>query len=100
MTSMMKQYFECQQELEKYGDKSIVLMMVGSFYEAYSVDKIVNDEHIITIENISKVLGIKLTKRNGDKPINKQIHICVECRQFHAETFIKVLQNQIYCSCL
>ena len=72
MTSMMKQYFDCQQELEqKYGEKSIVLMMVGSFYEAYGVDKIVNDEHIITIENVSKILGIKLTKRNGDKPISK-----------------------------
>ena len=96
MTSMMKQYFECQQELEKkYGDKSIVLMMVGSFYEAYGVDKIVNDEHIITIENISKVLGIKLTKRNGDKPISKaNTYMCGMPAYSMPKHLSKLLQNQ------
>ena len=37
--SLIQQYFEYQKELEaKYGEKSIVLMMVGSFYEAYGLE--------------------------------------------------------------
>ena len=45
-------------------------MMVGSFYEAYGVDKIVNDEHTITIENVSKILGIKLIGMDSNRGLN------------------------------
>ena len=93
MTLMMKQYFDCQQELEqKYGEKSIVLMMVGSFYEAYGVDKL--EWHIITIENVSKILGMYQIKRNGDKPISKQIRICGMPAYAMPKHLSKLLQNQ------
>ena len=38
-TAIFDEYFNAQLDLEKeYGPESIVLMMVGSFYEIYGVD--------------------------------------------------------------
>ena len=37
--TLIQQYFQYQQDIEtKYGEKSLVLMMVGSFYEVYGLE--------------------------------------------------------------
>ena len=72
--SMTTQYFEYQRDLEnRYGHKSIVLWMCGSFYETYGLysgkDKISPliqhsiDYQIGNIEEISKIIGNAMTKR-------------------------------------
>lgn len=62
-----EEYFVRQKELEaKYGSESVVLMQVGSFYEAYGVSG-----EIGHAENIGKILSMQVAYKNGrDKPHN------------------------------
>lgn len=57
-------YFEyCKRYTEKYGENTIVLMEVGSFFEAYCVQ---NDEESVgnNIFKMSDLLNIQLTRKN------------------------------------
>ena len=47
---------------KKYGDKTVVLMEVGSFFEIYGVDNA--KEKIVNIKEITEVLNITLSKKN------------------------------------
>jgi len=65
-TPLLKEYIESQKKLEeKYGERSVVLMMVGSFYEIYGYDcaklKCGN------LSMISEILGIAKTLKNKSK---------------------------------
>ena len=65
-TPLLKEYIECQNKLEeKYGKRSVVLMMVGSFYEIYGYDcaKI----KCGNLGMISEILGIAKTLKNKSK---------------------------------
>ncbi len=70
-TNLIDQYFELQIEfLNKYGENTIVLMQVGSFFEAYSVDNSV--EKIGDLKTICDLLNIQLSRRNKNiKEINR-----------------------------
>lgn len=61
------EYYKVQQELEEaYGPQSIVLMMVGSFYEIYGVD-LPNAEppvHIGKAEEAHSILGMNMTMKS------------------------------------
>ena len=85
MTSMTKQYFDIQKSLEfKYGEKSVVVWMCGSFYEVYGlytgVDKVRSakgkvltnqcTEQIGNLEHICMILGINMTKRSKDRDLS------------------------------
>ena len=78
--TLIQQYFQYQQDIEaKYGEKSLVLMMVGSFYEVYGLevgqDKVSRrntvkcEEQVGNLEQVSKLLGIIMTKKSKDKPL-------------------------------
>jgi len=56
-------YFELQRYFEsKYGENSVVIMEIGSFFEIYEVD---NDEMKIgKAKEIAQLLNIQLTKKN------------------------------------
>ena len=45
----------------KYGDKCIVLMQVGSFFELYSIDDSITDNDIY---NIADICNIQIAKKN------------------------------------
>ena len=61
--SLIKEYKAKNKSLqEKYGDKSVVLMMVGSFYEIYSDD-------FNNVSQITNILNILLTRKNKKKPV-------------------------------
>lgn len=73
--SIYQEYYDAQKDLEKkYGNRSVVLMQVGSFYEAYGVN-MPNNKPPIKIghtEEISDVLGMQIAYKNGrDKPHTK-----------------------------
>ena len=56
-------YFKYQNNYElKYGQNSIVLMEVGSFFEMYGIDN--DDEKIGDLYNIGNLLNIIVTRRN------------------------------------
>jgi len=60
---LIDDYFDYQIKYQcKYGDKTIVLMQVGSFFEAYGVDNFT--EKIGDLQKITELLNIQLTRRN------------------------------------
>lgn len=75
---MMTQYFLHQQALEeKYGKKSLVLMMVGSFYEAYSFCTPWASSNVGNVEEIGKIFGTVVTRRNKEKSLAfENPHMC------------------------
>jgi len=64
---LVKDYFDIHKFYENiYGkDKIIILMQVGSFYEAYCTDN-----EGINLINLSQKLDINCTKKNGNLPIS------------------------------
>jgi DNA mismatch repair protein MutS len=73
--SIYQEYYDAQKELEKkYGQRSIVLMQVGSFYEAYGVNLLHSNPPIKIghTEEISDILSMQIAYKNGrDKPHSK-----------------------------
>jgi DNA mismatch repair protein MutS len=60
---LIDDYFTYQIDYQhKYGNKTIVLMQVGSFFEAYGVDNYT--EKIGDLQRITELLNIQLTRRN------------------------------------
>jgi DNA mismatch repair protein MutS len=75
MTNLLNEYYELQLNLEKkYGKLSVILMEVGSFYEIYGVNNA--KTNIGNIDEISKLLGIQLTKKDKKEPESKK---CINC---------------------
>jgi len=62
---MHDEYFACLEKYEeKYGPRTIVLYMVGSFYEMYGID---NDrEKIGHLHEICEFLNIQVTRKNKE----------------------------------
>lgn len=62
---MIDEYFNIYNEKSKeYGDKTCVLMMVGSFYEVYSIDN--EKEKIGNAYELSKILNMTYANKNGN----------------------------------
>lgn len=62
---MMDSYFEFQRSIEeKYGSQSVILMMVGSFYEIYEYN------HIGKAQHLSSILNLSLTKKDKKKELS------------------------------
>ncbi len=60
---LIDDYFVYQIDYQKkYGDKTLTLMQVGSFFEAYGVNNF--DEKIGDLQKITELLNIQLTRRN------------------------------------
>lgn len=61
--SLITEYFNYLEEYSKmYGENTIILMQVGSFYEIYSVNN--KNEKIGNAEEVSQLLNIQLTRKN------------------------------------
>lgn len=68
-------YFDIQNEYElKYGNDTVVLMQVGSFYEAYATSSQGK------AGDVAKACNMILTSKNKKEAIASAIPICVECR--------------------
>ena len=64
--NMIDEYFEYyKQFIKKYGRQVAIFMEVGAFYEAYSVES--DYETVGNARELSELMDIKLTKRNGNK---------------------------------
>ncbi len=63
MTSVASEYFKIYSEyFEKYGEKTAVLMQIGSFFEVMGIDN--ETEKIGNAEELSRILNIILTRKN------------------------------------
>ena len=68
MGSILKEYKKYQQELvKKYGEQSVVLLQVGSFYEIYGVEN-----NFGKTVQVSKILNILQTLKNKSLPHSMQ----------------------------
>ncbi len=63
MASVVSEYLKIFYEYsELYGDDTVVLMQVGSFYEMYGIDN--DEEKVGNVQEVSRLLNVVLTKRN------------------------------------
>jgi DNA mismatch repair protein MutS len=64
---MYKEYIELYQTYtKKYGAKTAIFMMVGSFYELYDIQNAETGETQANVREIVDYLGIQLTNKKGD----------------------------------
>jgi DNA mismatch repair protein MutS len=62
-------YFELQTEFEKkYGEKTVVFMEIGTFFEVYQVDATDDAPQIGKAKEMAELLNIQLTKKNKSLP--------------------------------
>ena len=69
MTSLIEDYFEyTKKHMNEYGEKCIVLMMVGAFYEMYGIRE-KGGNNIITmseIENVCNICELAVKQKSHD----------------------------------
>lgn len=96
MTSpLLKKYIDYQKKInDMYPNNSIVLIMVGSFYNAYEFD--CNQLKIGHASDISKILNIQLTRNNKKKPHNMSNPIMCGFPVHTISRNISTLINQNY----
>ena len=101
--SLINTYLKLTKEYEdKYGERTVILMMVGSFYEIYG-EKILNKDGSISIsgsriEEISKICDLKIaTKVPGivmagftEKKIDKYLYKIQE----EGYTIVVIIQDE------
>ena len=82
---------------EKYGEKSIVLMQVGSFFESYAVD---NENESINIDNLNKIcdlMNIQISRKNKNIIKNSRSNpLMAGFPIFAIDKFIQILLNHNY----
>lgn len=90
-----EKYFLLQQKYEKkYGTKTVVLMEMGSFMEIYGLD--FEDEKIGHIEEITEILNISCTKKNGKLPHSKNNPLMAGVNTSAVSKYIKILLEHNY----
>jgi len=68
---MFKEYIELYKTYtQKYGSKTAIFLMVGSFYELYDIQNIETGETECNIREIVDYLGIQLSTKKGEFPDN------------------------------
>jgi DNA mismatch repair protein MutS len=94
--SMLEEYYELQIKLEKkYGELSVVLFEVGSFYEIYGVKT--NRTYICkNIDEIAKILGIQLTKKDKKEQHSKSNPYLVGFPNVSLHKYLTKLVNNQY----
>jgi len=64
---MYKEYIELYHTYtQKYGPKTAIFLMVGSFYELYDIQDIETGETQANVREIVDYLGIQLSTKKGD----------------------------------
>ena len=82
---------------QKYGDKTVILMQVGSFFEAYAID---NETEKINVENLNQIcdlMNIQISRKNKNNIINSRSNpLMAGFPLFAIEKFIQILMNNGY----
>ncbi len=94
---ILKEYIKYHDDnVKKYGENTVVLMQVGSFYEIYSVQ---NDTINVgaDIYKLADILGIQVVRRNKSIPeINYDNFLMSGWNMYATEKFQKILLNNNY----
>ena len=97
--SLIKQYFkETKSLMEKYGERSIVFMQVGSFYEVYAYkNKAQNRIYGSAIEEFKTVCDFHVSEKKGIKTDNENVAVLMAgFPEYQIEKYVSVLQEHKY----
>ena len=82
---------------EKYGDKTVILMQVGSFFEAYAID---NEKEKVNIDNLNQIcdlMNIQISRKSKSVIENSRSNpLMAGFPLFAIEKFIQILMNHGY----
>ena len=94
---ILKEYIKYHDEnIKKYGENTVVLMQVGSFYEIYSVQ---NEKLNLgaDIYQLADILGIQVVRRNKSiREITLENFLMSGWNMYATEKFQKILLNHNY----
>ena len=85
----------------KYGDRTIVLMQVGHFYECYGVDNDIEKSNSANLYRLSDVLDIQLTRKNKNiKENSRKNPLMIGVNIYSVDKYIQMLLNNNYTTIL
>lgn len=92
---MLQEYFNYQKDANnKYGEKSVVFMEVGSFFEVYELD--LENIKIGKTKEIGKILNLQVTKKNKSKQHSQKNAYMVGFPNHSVHKFISKLMEYNY----
>ena len=96
--SVIQSYFKETSQLEnKYGDQSLVLMMVGSFYEVYGYkNKITGEVYGSNIEEFARICDFNISEKKGIKCKDKEVILMAGFPEYQIEKYIAKLQEHSF----
>ena len=85
----------------KYGERTIVLMQVGHFYECYGVDNLEEQSNSANLYRLSDILDIQLTRKNKNiKESSRKNPLMIGVNIYSIDKYIQMLLNNNYTSIL
>ena len=96
--ALIKEYFELtQQYLAKYGENTILLMQVGSFFEVYALlDKSTGSISCSKIEDFSRICDLNIAEKNS--LIGKEAVLMAGFKDIGIDKYVKKIQEAGYTS--
>ena len=90
-TPMLEEYFMLQRDSQyKYGDKTVVCMQVGAFYEMYEIDN-----QLGKAKELANILNIQITKKNKSKEHSPKNPFLIGIPIYSVDKFInKMIQHK------
>jgi len=86
---------------KKYGNRTIVLMQVGHFYECYGVDNDIEKSNSNNLYTLSNILDIQLTRKNKNiKDNSRKNPLMIGVNIYSIDKYIQLLLNNNYTSVL
>jgi DNA mismatch repair protein MutS len=86
---------------KKYGDRTIVLMQVGHFYECYGVDNVEEQTNSKNLYRLTDILDIQLTRKNKNiKENSRKNPLMIGVNIYSIDKYIQILLNNNYTSVL
>ena len=86
---------------KKYGDRTIVLMQVGHFYECYGVDNAEEQTNSANLYRLSNILDIQMTRKNKNiKETSRKNPLMIGVNIYSIDKYIQILLNNNYTSVL
>ena len=86
---------------KKYGDRTIVLMQVGHFYECYGVDNAEEKTNSANLYRLTDILDIQLTRKNKNiKENSRKNPLMIGVNIYSIDKYIQILLNNNYTSVL
>ena len=95
---LIDDYIDFQKKYQiKYGEKTVILMQVGSFFEAYAVDNENEKFNLNNLNQICDLMNIQISRKNKSlKEITRSNPLMAGFPLLAIEKFIQILMNNGY----